>query len=158
MCWVQTGHPPLSPASGTRGLHPWVPRDCNNQKHSFRRLPPPGYCIDSRLKSTLCFSGKKKLFIPESPAKSQKFKFATLGLQKCSGKESKPNNAILHSQPHNSLPGPPKKELVHSSGSFIFWTDTQGIPADYLVWKAAGLRSQSHRTVQEVQKVPNKMN
>ena len=96
MCWVQTRHPHLSPGSGTRGLQPWVPRDCNNQKHSFRRLPPPGYCTDSRLKSIPCFSGKKKLCIPESPAESQKVQICYTRASEAL-LESKPNNAILHS-------------------------------------------------------------
>ena len=158
MCRVQTGHPPLSPGSGTRGLHPWVPRDCNNQKHCFRRLPPPGYCTGSRLKSIPCFSGEKNYLYLNLQLRVKKFKFATPGLQKCSWKVNQIMPFCTLPQPHYSLPGPPRKELVHSSGSFIFATDTQGIPADYLVWKAAVLRLQSHRTVQEVQKVQNKMN
>lgn len=158
MCWVQTRHPHLSPGSGTRGLQPWVPRDCNNQKHSFRRLPPPGYCTDSRLKSIPCFSGKKNYVYLNLQLRVKKFKFATLGLQKHSWKVSQIMPFCTLPQPHYSLPGHPRKELVHSCGSFIFATDTQGIPADHLVWKAATLRLQAHRTVQEVQKVPNKIN
>lgn len=50
------------PGSGTRGLQPWVPRDCNNQKHRFRRLPPTRVLPDNRLKSHPLFSGKKIVY------------------------------------------------------------------------------------------------
>ena len=147
---VRTGDAPRTPGSRwQRGLCSGVAQDCNNWKDSSWH-PTHSRTLDSRLKHTPSLSFKKAyLFVLELFWWSG-FRFAihVEVLETLSGNIGQGIPSLYSPLAVLQLTGTSQKEVYT-----LFWNPdfcncfTQGIPLDILVWKPAGFKIVSHRTV-----------
>ena len=146
---VRTGDAPRTPGSRwQRGLCSGVAQDCNNWKDSSWH-PIHSRTLDSRLKHTPSLSFKKAyLFVLELFWWSC-FRFAihVEVLEALSGNIGRGYHLCTLLWLCYSSLAPHRKKFIHFSETLIFATVTQGMPLDILVWKPAGFKIVSHKTV-----------